>query len=265
MLVAEKHGKVLAEAQNHEDYLTSSVFGHLRYVPPQEFWDALFGRAIASTPEETQFTKVIPNAINEYEKLEAMFWRMSQKHGEPDLILRFSRDDMPSLIVIIEVKLSSDKSGVGENDQLVKYMRLLDELPSIDIKTNPDDLRFLIYLTPRNSLNEINDSLNSCECPSEFRDRILRLQWQDVLEVARSESKRCSEPSATILSDVADFLCKRGLEYFDGFREHLDFSPDECDGSFYASTSRVAESFSGFELLDSFQSFEVQHGGWVND
>jgi hypothetical protein len=31
MLVAEIHRKGLEEARNHEDYLTSTVFGHLRY------------------------------------------------------------------------------------------------------------------------------------------------------------------------------------------------------------------------------------------
>ena len=33
MLLAEIHGKTLAEGRNGEDYLTSAVFGHLRYVP----------------------------------------------------------------------------------------------------------------------------------------------------------------------------------------------------------------------------------------
>jgi hypothetical protein len=35
MLIAELHGKVIAEAQNNEDCLTSWVFGHLRYLPPK--------------------------------------------------------------------------------------------------------------------------------------------------------------------------------------------------------------------------------------
>jgi hypothetical protein len=45
MLVAEVHGKRVAEAQDAEDYLTSAVFGHLRYIPPSVFWPDLFALA----------------------------------------------------------------------------------------------------------------------------------------------------------------------------------------------------------------------------
>jgi hypothetical protein len=39
MLIAELHGKGIAEAQDNEDCLTSCVFGHLRYLPPSVFWE----------------------------------------------------------------------------------------------------------------------------------------------------------------------------------------------------------------------------------
>jgi hypothetical protein len=42
MLAAEIHGHSVPEARNSEDYLTSTVFGHLRYIQPGPFWDALF-------------------------------------------------------------------------------------------------------------------------------------------------------------------------------------------------------------------------------
>jgi hypothetical protein len=48
MLVAEIHGKRVHEVQDREDYLTSAVFGHLRYIQPGLFWACLFGRALSS-------------------------------------------------------------------------------------------------------------------------------------------------------------------------------------------------------------------------
>ena len=46
MLLAEIHGKSEVSVRDHEDYLTSTVFGHLRYVRPGPFWTGLFSRAI---------------------------------------------------------------------------------------------------------------------------------------------------------------------------------------------------------------------------
>jgi hypothetical protein len=39
MLHAEIHGHAAPEVQGNEDYLTSEIFGHLRYLPPSVFWD----------------------------------------------------------------------------------------------------------------------------------------------------------------------------------------------------------------------------------
>ncbi len=50
MLLAEIHGKHLADARDDEDYLTSSVFGHLRYIPPGSFWNSVAFR-VGSSPK----------------------------------------------------------------------------------------------------------------------------------------------------------------------------------------------------------------------
>jgi hypothetical protein len=57
MLIAETRGKSAAEVQNNEDYLTSAVFGHLRYVPPNAFWRELFAQARQSTSEIRSFVQ----------------------------------------------------------------------------------------------------------------------------------------------------------------------------------------------------------------
>jgi hypothetical protein len=261
MLIAEKHGKILPEAQNHEDYLTSAVFGDLRYIPPRHFWQALFERTKASTPDEFPLTETVGHGIGDYTRLETLFWRSSQEHGEPDLILRFSGGELPALIVIVEVKLWSGKSG--EHDQLARYLCLLDDLSSVNVAVAAGDLRYLIFLTPRESLAEIDESLATLADEARLRERIYRLQWQDVLEVAGEEAKQCEEPTATILADIAGFLRRRGLEYFDGFSSDDVFDISADDRGFYESASVLTGSFSGFGSVESLDSFPIQQGSWA--
>lgn len=73
MLVAENHGKYLKEAHNHEDYLTSSVFGHLRCIPPSQFWSALIAETNGSTGEEPSLIDVIKTNVAIYTHLRLIF------------------------------------------------------------------------------------------------------------------------------------------------------------------------------------------------
>src|SRR4051812_34678133 len=133
MLVAEIHGKYMSDARLDEDYLTSSVFGHLRYVPPGPFWLALLGRAVSLPVERECMTadryirRSVGRQISSYSKLEAYFW---PRHplGEPDLVLCFRAVDASPVVVLIEAKLEAAKSSRGEQDQLARYLRILDKL-----------------------------------------------------------------------------------------------------------------------------------------
>ncbi len=51
MMQAELHGHSAREILTNEDYLTSTVFGHLRYLSPSIFWENLFSRAIGAQPD----------------------------------------------------------------------------------------------------------------------------------------------------------------------------------------------------------------------
>jgi hypothetical protein len=91
MLVAEIHRKGLEEARNHEDYLTSAVFSHLRYLAPVVFWEDLFGLGVglAGVNEaETTPAGAIAQAaapVSRYSELRAHFWPNHPVLGEPDL------------------------------------------------------------------------------------------------------------------------------------------------------------------------------------
>ena len=223
MLLAEIHGKTLQVARDSEDYLTSTVFGHLRYVPPRLFWPALVAAAkrvpVPGACETSLGQALAARGIDpaKYERLEARFWKSHPALGEPDLLLLFAGGPQPPLVVLIEAKLWSGKSGVEENDQLVRYLGVLDDLDAVGLGVPPEACRFLVYLTPRESFAEVEESLAWSEAPERDRGRLFRLRWQDVLEAARRSSWDAPEPARTILADVAAFLGRLGLEYFAGF------------------------------------------------
>lgn len=224
MLVAEIHGKSLEVARNTEDYLTSAVFGHLRYVPPNLFWPALLAAAKGVPgPDgvEASLGHVLAAAGTDparYERLVARFWVFHPTQGEPDLLLLFTGGPQPPLAVLIEAKLWAGKSGTGEDDQLARYLGVLDGLDAVGVRLPPGAGRYLVYLTPREALAEVEDSLAQTADPGRDRGRLFRLRWQDVLVAARRSAGTAPEPARTILADVALFLGRLGLEYFDGFR-----------------------------------------------
>jgi hypothetical protein len=265
MLLAEVHSKGMEEARNHEDYLTSAVFGHLRYIPPGTFWDALFSRAIGLNSGQSQ-KRTLSQAVAEYgrpihayDRLVAHFWPRHAASGEPDLLLSFSAVDARSLLVLIEAKLWAGKSGAGEKDQLAKYLRLLDDLPGFGLDFPADSLSFLVYLTPRNSLHELEESMSGPLSRPDDRLRVFRLRWQDIVSAVKVEHQPAVEPQATILNDVTHFLRRLGLEYFDGFHRVSDLPDIEPRPLPLMGTARG--HFRGFAELPDLPDVEARPWG----
>ena len=266
MLLAEIHGKTLQAARDSEDYLTSTVFSHLRYVPPHLFWPA-FLAAAKGVPgpggDETTLLHVLAaGGIDpaKYERLEARFWKSHPTLGEPDLFLLFTGGPQPPLVVLVEVKLWSDKSGTGEQDQLVRYLGVLADLGKVVPGVPTEACRYLVYLTPRESLGEVEDSLASSEDPDRERGRLFRFRWQDIVVAAGDALASAPEPAKTILGDVARFLRVLGLDYFGGFkRTALPTLPDDL-GSFYQSGS---VGFRGFCRVPGLGFIQIRKGAWA--
>jgi hypothetical protein len=256
MLLAEINGKTLEAARDSEDYLTSTVFGHLRYIPPNIFWPAFL--AAAKSVDDTSLLAASGIDIASYQKLEIRFWRYHTTFGEPDILLIFTNGPLPPLVVIVEVKLWSPKSSTGENDQLIRYLGILNDLQAINVHV-PDATHYLVYLTPKESLEDIKDSLINSKNPNSDRRRLFRVQWQDLLEAAKKAALTEIEPARTILPDVARFLHKMGLEYFNGLTlNNLPFLPSDL-GKFYQSSAL----FQGFTQEPALESFNIK--GMCND
>ncbi len=237
MLVAEIHGKYVLEARTFEDYLTSAVFGHLRYIKPGSFWDALFDIAVSQPIELTVITanerirKETGCSLGSFGALNALFWP-EHKEGIPDLILHFYGNQPRSVVILIEAKLYAAKSSTGEHDQLAKYLRILNSLQDLRPPLPSDALALAVYLTATDSRSEIIESLNQYGDCDQARQRLFHLQWQDVIR-AIDMTMPASELDAQILGDVRRFLHKRNLEYFSGM-ESASAIPFvlEIDGEF---------------------------------
>lgn len=271
MLLAELNGKSCPAARDSEDYLTSAVFGHVRYVPPAVFWDDLLAHARglpAQNGAESSLATVLAasdSLPSGYERLTAHFWRAHPHHGEPDLLLVFAACGRPPLVLLVEAKLWSGKSGSGEYDQLVRYLRALDDLAGLGLAVPADARRYLVYLTPRESLAEIVESANLADHPGVDRDRVFRLRWQDVLVTAGRAALTATGPAALILADVAGFLSRLGLEYFGGFRRlgNLPALTGRDGRFYYPDQSRARGAFAGFARVPGLQRIRVERGGWV--
>lgn len=235
MLIAEIHGKRFAEAEGQEDWLTSAVFGHLRHIPPGIFWPSLFRRAFNTGEHRASLYSRICSAgiqLGSYWDLRILFWQYFDGYGEPDIILQFSGGAQAPLIVIVEVKLNSGKSGGGDDDQLKRYLELLDNratfLTSLKVDT---DQRYLVYLTRNFAKMEIEESVNLAVNAGKMdaAEKLYGLQWQDVLECAEANG----EPRS-LLEEIAEFLRIRGFEAFGGFKYQAP-SLRPTSGAFYGS------------------------------
>jgi hypothetical protein len=216
MLIAEIHGKRFPESEGQEDWLTSAVFGHLRLIPPAVFWPGLFERALTiETPPISLSSELsrVGVEVNAYTNLETVFWKDCGNFGEPDLLLRFTADAVEPLVLLIEVKLNSTKSGVGDDDQLAKYLALLDDGSMLPDWKCGEDHRYLIYLTQTFAKLELEASVLASGRPNAAR-RMFGLEWRDVLEVSSSEAH-----GGFLLLEVAKFLKGRGFEAFRGMRQ----------------------------------------------
>jgi hypothetical protein len=259
MLVAEIHGHVLEAAEDDEDYLTSAVFGHLRYIRPSVFWEDFFAEAKGSAVTGSLRDRLAAQGVrvSEYTSVQIAFWPSFPGLGEPDLLLCFTGAGLRPLVVLTEVKLWAGKSNSEERDQLVDYVTILGDLRHL--KTNealPDrPLTALLYLTPRESVQEVRESLIRLNSQPENFLGIFRVQWQDLLLAVSWAAPVAGGMERTILNDVERFLQRRRLEYFRGFREEPRLASLHAEElGFYTPTlfSQVP-----------FEPFAIRRGGWI--
>ena len=143
----------------------------------------------------------------------------------------------------------------------MRYLRILNDLDAVGIQVPADAHRYLVYLTPQDSIVELMDSSNCSDGSVTKGDRLFRLQWQDVLEAAKSTRHHYQEPASLILGDIVSFLREWGLEYFGGMSRQPGLPKiDDSLGSFYRQTH---SGFHGWAYEPGLEHFEIQKGSWI--
>ncbi|HXA04638.1 MAG TPA: hypothetical protein VNY30_07360 [Bryobacteraceae bacterium] len=228
MLHAELHGHASRDIATNEDYLTSAVFGHLRYVRPVPFWRDLFSRAIGIgyKVQECSLLDRLPDwgaQMEQYSSLEVFFWPSHPSLGTPDLCLCFAGAGVRPLVIVVEAKLWSGKSGSGESDQLLRYLRLLADLEAVDLPMSVAERNWsakaLLYVTAQDSKADLLETAALCDSTTDYAHLLFRAQWQDITAATLSASRQTSGIERLVLEDVGGFLRRRNLEYFAGFRQ----------------------------------------------
>ena len=255
MIEAELHGK-----SGDEDRLTSAVLGLLQYVPVVPFWCEVLDQARSlanqSFVECCRGEGIDICAAGATDYLQCCFWpsfKDNRGAHEPDVLVVLPGLTRP-VVFLIEVKLWSEKSSVGKDDQLIRYLACLRdddrvrELTRIKTDYLPAGL---IYLTPFFKRDDIEDAVASAgkhfpELVDEWVARHLFLmQWQDIHDTA-STMTDCPPPFGAMLERAATYLVTRGLRFFCGF-DH----PIVPERSALLSASRFylsSVSFKGFRI-----------------
>jgi hypothetical protein len=106
MLLAEIHGLYVREGRSSEDYLTSTIFGHLRYGP---FWEALFELAVSLPVKNRRMIaseyirERAGRSLSSYASLQAIFCPTHPK-GTPDVVLHFQASGAAPVVIVIEAQ-----------------------------------------------------------------------------------------------------------------------------------------------------------------
>jgi len=238
MIQAEMKGKV-PEVEGMEDVLTSNVFGLLRYVHNPAVLFRILDQA--RTLSGRRLTECVGSDLSSYSP-EFLFWEQVGAVGEPDLIIRFRKAGKPDLILCVEIKYYSPKSGEGDDDQLRRYFEGVSEVASLSAST----FLGIVYLTKHPSRKELIDSLRLIQEKGVMdpEDKLFQLKWAEVTEaLGDADLAQLSDSERMILADLRDYLRYKNLVGFSRFSFDsmaFDFAPEK----FYESNR-----FSGFSFL----------------
>jgi hypothetical protein len=218
MLQAQLCGKLRYRQENLEDLLTSSVFGTLKYLAPEEGLCAVLAHARAG--ETTALHEVL--ADRPFRQIDYVFWPWLQeghlKGCEPDVLITIRTRSARLARILVEAKYRSGKSSEAlaeaeptapPNDQLAREWSNLVRLCRGD-----DATPILVYLTadpspPRSELEASQAELARGEHPE--RATLVWLSWRDC-------APALSPLPGAMMADLCAMLRERyGFTRFNGF------------------------------------------------
>lgn len=209
MLMAQLKGKLTREEEGLEDLLTSNVFGSFKYASPGEGLVPFLACAV----QDDGKTKPLEN-LSSIETYSYDFWpsyvAADSKRCEPDLLITIGDENETRLLIMIEAKYRSPKSGFPSDegkltDQLAKEWDVLEKMAGGDIKA------FLVFVTadyvmPRGSIEESQEELKRKRGK---KGNILWLSWRELPSILEGTEH-------PILRDLFHVVKKYGLNFFEG-------------------------------------------------
>ena len=203
MLIACIRGKVGDPKKLREDFLTSAVFGLLKYFPPSIVWPTLLAKVTACRDDKSVLDYAKREGLDfaGYESVDIRFWER-KGHNEPDMVIQFKGPKQPTLQLITEVKLRSLRNVRGKDDQLGRYMRLLG-------RRMKNTVSALVYITPDEV--KYHEDLEACfhrdASLAKYEHQVFRLYWPDLGEAIRDACQSELEPPYnSLLTDLDDFF-----------------------------------------------------------
>jgi len=279
MIIADLKGKLSVREHISEDFLTSTVFSIFDLISSKWFSQFL-----------NSSTNIHGESLNiHFSKFKLIFWKsFSDPFGvEPDVIILLDK-----LLIILEAKFYSGKSGVGTSeddsflyDQLAREYMLGNHL--VRSKTVLDEtfssfMDFkLLYITKDVSFptNDIEESIKILKKYNiETKDsskKIFWTNWQSIYKIfSNAPENELKSYEKKILGQILPFLEKRDLIMFNGFsflaKYNLDKASYESEPLYYSPIGVNTNYWDSMvfynQIIFSYRKlfYDILHQYWEN-
>lgn len=272
----------LPELRAREDYLTSCIFGALKYLPPNEALFPLLNSSINYSSRNTlgSYLNSQKMDLTQFDSVQIHFWPRSLEYGEPDLVIEL-KGISGSFLIPIEVKYYSEKHGEEQEDQLMRYYIALATVKGRKTFNNEAIRKFsgkllaFIYLTKFEAQYEIEESIQLVQSRgvNDAKSKFFHLRWQDVSRVIESVlSEEIVAYKRSIYKDIIKLMAFKNLLPFRGFSRlpqelsagfisqfPLFFESGDMEQNRFVKFSDLPHQLST-ELLSSVPAFLRLHG-----
>lgn len=218
MLQALLAGKLSSSQENMEDVLTSSVFGSFQYLPHNEALAPFLRTARGIDPGDKPFNELSIRSAG------YTFWPDWSEPGytncEPDLVLSVTDERGSKLLISVEVKYRSGKSGYEIEDIDAPTDQLAKEWDHVVLRARQVGARpFLVYVTTDTVIPKVDIEQAKTEyerkCGKLGRFESFRCSWISWRSLYRA-LLGSQEELAVDLRRLAE---KLRFAEFDGFSE----------------------------------------------
>lgn len=218
MLEALLHGKLSSNQENMEDLLTSCVFGAFKYLDYEGGLGAFLQQATGINTSDRPFADLrIQSATFE-------FWPFWSEKGyencEPDVVISVTDAMGTKLLIAVEVKYRSGKSGLSSDDSDAPTDQLAKEWDHLTrIAMHKGYKPRLVYVTtdavmPRNDIEqagiEYSAKRGSADETSPFR--CSWISWRCLFRLMGSANN-------DLAVELRDLAGRFGFREFDGFSD----------------------------------------------